>query len=133
MLPLARTPLLAMATLMASSSALADPLSPENTQKLMAQAPWHIQTGGLTNYFFWNEDGSLCVRMHDAAAESCDDEGKWHRSCSEICYELTWWGSAYGQDAACFKVERAEGSPVDFHAKESNGMTLLYFSVPGAQ
>lgn len=122
-----------IAALLASSYAFADPLAPESTEALLAQAPWHVQTGGLTNYFAWNDDGTLCVRMYDPAAASCDDEGRWSRSGSEICYELTWWGSAYGQDAACFTVERAEKGPVEFHAREPNGMTLLYFSVPGAR
>ncbi|MBK0399958.1 hypothetical protein H0I76_12220 [Limibaculum sp. M0105] len=133
MLAPGRSHLLVFALAIAGSAAHADPLAPESTQKLMAQAPWHIQTGGLTNYFLWNDDGSLCVSMHDPAAASCDDEGSWSRNGSEICYKLTWWGSAYGQDAACFTVERAAEGPVDFHAKEANGMTLLYFSVPGAQ
>jgi len=121
-----------LATLMASSSAIADPLDAEATEALMFAAPWHIQVGGEWNYFIWRDDGSVCVRMYDPAAEACEDEGSWSRDGSELCYELTWWGSAYGQDAACFTVEPVEEGPVDFHAKEPNGMTLLYFSVPEA-
>ena len=43
------------------------------------------------------------------------------------------YGPLYGQDAACFTVERVEKGPVDVHAKELNGMSPLYFSVPDAQ
>ena len=119
--------------LLGLSSASADALDAAQTENLLAQGPWHIQTGGETNYFIWREDGTLCVRMYDPAAEACDDEGTWTRDGSEVCYELSWWGSAYGQDAVCFTVEPVEEGPVDFHAKEKNGMTALYFSVPDAQ
>ncbi len=132
MLPIRPVPIL-VAALMASSPGLADPLPADAIQALMSQAPWEMQTGGETNYFVWNDDGSLCVRMYDPAADSCDDEGIWSFDGSEICYELTWWGSAYGQDAACVTVEPVAEGPVGYHAKEPNGMTLLYFSVPDVQ
>ena len=115
------------------SNVSAEGLDAAQTQNLLAKGIWHIQIGGVWNYFTWNEDGSLCVRMYDPAAESCDDEGSWRRDGSEVCYELTWWGSAYGQDAVCFTVEPVEGGPVDFRAKEPNGMTALYFSVPDTE
>lgn len=115
------------------SNVSAEGLDAAQTQTLLAKGVWHIQTGGEWNYFTWNEDGTLCVRMYDPAAASCDDEGNWSRDGSQVCYELTWWGSAYGQDAVCFTVEQVEDGPVGFHAKEPNGMTALYFSVPDPQ
>lgn len=123
----------AVAGTLGLSSASAEGLDAAQTQDLIAKGAWHIQTGGETNYFIWNEDGSLCVRMFDLAAESCDDAGSWSRDGAEVCYELTWWGSAYGLDAVCFTVEPVAEGPVDYHAKEKNGMTALYFSVPDDQ
>ena len=111
-------------------SALADPLDAEAVESLMFRAPWHIQTGGETNYFIWRDDGGLCVRMFDPSAETCEDQGTWTRDGAQLCYELGWWGAAIETDKLFFTVEPVHQQPVDFHGKDSKGLTALYFSVP---
>jgi len=110
------------------ATAKAEELNAVETQELLSQGPWQIQTGGEINYFLWNSDGTLCVKMYDPNADSCDDSGKWTRDGTNVCYELSWWGKGVDLHDLCFRVIRTESD--DYEAVDGLGLPALRFTVP---
>lgn len=108
--------------------AKAEKLNADKTQELLSQAPWQIQTGGEINYFLWNPDGTLCVKMYEPNAESCDDSGTWTRDGTNVCYKLPWWGKGVDLHELCFHVVRTDSS--HYEAIDKVGLPALRFTVP---
>ena len=110
-----------------SGFAKAEELNADQTQALLFQGPWKIQTGGEINYFLWNSDGTLCVKMYDPNAETCDDTGTWTRDGANVCYVLTWWGKGVDIHELCFNVVRVETG--DYEALDAAGLPALRFAM----
>ena len=109
--------------------ATAEELNADETQELLFRGPWQIQTGGETNYFLWNSDGTLCVKMYDPNADNCDDSGTWTRNGAKVCYELPWWGKGVDLHDLCFNVAKTEAE--SYEALDGLGLPALYFSLAG--
>jgi len=97
--------------LFAGFGAAAEELNGSAVQDLALQGTWAAEEDGY-GYWSWNEDGSVCVRLHDPSGD-CADTGTWGIDGDSICYELEWWGEAYGQRAACISVVAHEGAPYE--------------------
>lgn len=105
----------------------AEELDASQTEELLSGGPWKAtDTGAIYNYWIWNPDGTLCVKANDPAAESCDDTGSWTRERTEVCYELQWWGKAYGLDKGCFHINKADSG---YEAIDPSGLPSLRFTV----
>ncbi len=140
--------LIAIATVLAlavSGTVKAQELNADETQALLIQAPWKVEAytpaltargrhprppsaiGGQRANFLWNSDGTLCVKMFDPQAESCDDTGTWTRDGTEVCRKLEWWGKAYNLHEACFHVVKTESG--GYETISANGLTELEFTM----
>ena len=113
-----------------SAGAMAQNLNADETQTVLTAGPWRVEAGATYNYFIWNADGTLCVKMYDPHAESCEDSGTWSRDGTEICYQLQWWGQAYDQHEGCFRIANAE--PSGYEAIDAAGLPELTFSIVGS-
>lgn len=113
-----------------STMAKAQELNADETQALLIQGTWKIQTGGEYNYFLWNPDGTLCVKMYDPHAENCDDSGTWTKDGIKVCYKLQWWGKAEDIHDLCFNTVKT--GPVNYEALDANGLTALLISIPNS-
>lgn len=116
-------------TLAVSGTVKAQELNADETQALLIQAPWKVEAGGVHNYFLWTADGTLCVKMYDPQAESCDDTGTWTRNGTEVCRKLEWWGKAYNLHEACFHVVKTASG--GYETISANGLTELQFTMVG--
>ena len=122
--------LIAIATVLilaVSGTVKAQELNADETQALLVQAPWKVEAGAVLNYFLWNSDGTLCVKMFDPQAESCDDTGSWTRDGTEVCRKLEWWGKAYNLHEACFHIVKTESG--GYETISANGLTELKFTM----
>ena len=109
------------------AEAMAQDLNADETQSVLAAGPWRVEAGATGNYFLWNTDGTLCVKMYDPHAESCDDSGTWTRDGTEVCYQLQWWGKAYDQHEGCFRIANAERG--GYATIDAAGLPELTFSI----
>lgn len=121
---------IAFFAVMISGAASAQELSAEQTEALLFQGPWKVQTGGEHNYFLWRPDGRLCVKMYQADAEACEDDGTWTVKQDQVCYELQWWGKAEDLHALCFRVK---ATSEDYEAIDALGLPVLRFTVTQSQ
>jgi len=110
-----------------SGAVKAEELNADDTQALLIQGLWKVESGAVYNYFFWNSDGTLCVKIYDPQAESCDDTGTWTRDGTEICYELQWWGKAYDLHELCFHIAKTESS--GYETIDATGLAALRFTI----
>lgn len=110
-----------------SGTVRAEELDPNQTQALLFQGPWKVESGATYNYFFWASDGTLCVKIHDPHAQGCDDTGTWSRDGTEVCYELQWWGKAYDFHQGCFRIVRSEST--GYETIDALGLTGLRFTM----
>ena len=87
--------------------------------KLASQGTWVAENDW--GYWNWNDDQTLCLRVYSSEGD-CSDTGGWRIENDVLCYELEWWGEAYGLRKACLEISplgdgrydvRAHGSPVD--------------------
>ena len=110
------------------SVAAAQELDGSAVEKLALQGIWAAEEDAY-GYWSWNEDGSVCLRLYEPSGD-CADAGTWAIDGDFICYELEWWGEAYGQRAACLKVVAHEGMPYEvlFH-DEVLVDTMFHFTV----
>ena len=102
-------------------------LNAEEVQTLLFEGTWKIQVGAGHDYFIWNSDGTLCVKLYDPNDEACDDHGTWTLDGATICYEVQWWGKAEDLHRLCFdtvEIDSGEYDAVDF-----TGLSALRFSV----
>lgn len=53
----------------------AETLTAEKTKAQLFEGPWQIEAGVSFNYFLWDPDGTLCVKLFDPQADTCDDTG----------------------------------------------------------
>lgn len=106
-------------------------LNATQTEAVLLGGPWKAtDTGAVYNYWFWNTDGTLCLKANDPKAEGCDDTGSWTRDGNKVCYELQWWGRVYGLDKGCFHVDEVESG---YEIIDANGMTSLRFTILESQ
>ena len=109
----------------------AEQLDAAQTEAVLLGGPWKAtDTGVVYNYWFWNADGTLCLKANDPKVESCDDTGSWSRDGNEVCYELQWWGQVYGLDKGCIHIDKVESG---YEIIDANGMTSLRFTILESQ
>ena len=114
--------------LFSGSIAAAQELDGSAVKDLALQGIWVAEEHSY-GYWSWNEDGSVCLRINDPTSD-CQDTGTWAIDGDFICYELEWWGEAYGQRAACISVVAHEGRPYEviFQADAMNS-TMFNFTL----
>lgn len=110
-----------------SSAATAEELSAEETEALLFEGPWEIEAGATFNYFQWEPDGTLCVKMFDPQAAKCDDTGSWTRNETIVCYQLQWWGKTYDEHQGCFEIVETE--PGSYETFDAGGLPGLKFTI----
>ena len=117
--------LLAAAMVLAVEVA-AETLDADAARKLTSERTWRQKppSGPGYNYWTWNADGSVCLRLEDRKSK-CADSGRWKLEGGRLCYELTWWAKSYGMTAACFRVSSAGQGR--FEALQDNGLPLFSF------
>ena len=103
--------LLVSMVLFSGSGAAAEELDGSAVEDLALQGIWAAEEDGY-GYWSWNEDRSVCLRLNDPTGD-CADTGTWAVDGDFICYELEWWGEAYGQRDACISVVVHEGTPYE--------------------
>ena len=73
---------------------------------------WEAKPGGrratTTQYWTWNSDGSVCLRLNEKTG-NCADTGKWRLDGERVCYELTWYGQAGRGKSLCFGIAEKGG------------------------
>ena len=80
-------------------------------------------------YWSWNEDGSVCLRLHDPVGD-CADTGTWAIEGDFICYEFEWWGGSYGHRAGCISVVVHEGEPYEvLYQGDALVSTMFHFTL----
>ena len=112
----------------AGSGAAAQELDGSAVEKLALQGIWAAEENGY-GYWSWNEDGSVCLRLFEPNGD-CADTGTWAIDGDFICYELAWWGEAYGQRAACISAVAHEGMPYEVLFQDDVlVVTMFHFTV----
>ena len=114
-------------SLAVNAAAKGDKLSAEETKALMFEGPWQIEAGGSFDYFLWDPDGTLCVKLIDPQADRCDDTGSWFINDTIVCYRLRWWGKIENQRQGCFQIVETE--PGHYEALDAGGFLGLKFTV----
>lgn len=116
-----------------SGTVKAQELDAAETRALLAQGPWQMASGGGSSYYFWESDGTVCVKKWDPAAEGCDDTGTWTRKGTEVCYDLEWIGKSVGYSQGCFHVAKLEDEDYDYECIDSeNGIRRARIKVLSA-
>lgn len=100
---LASLGMMLMLGLLASSPAAAQALDGTAIEKLALQGTWAAKDSSYGNWS-WSKDNTVCHRLLDPVGD-CSDTGTWTINGDVMCYELTWWGSAYGIKDNCFTVK----------------------------
>jgi hypothetical protein len=114
--------------LFAGSIAEAQELDGGAVEDLALQATWDAEDDSY-GYWDWNEDGSVCLRLHEPTGE-CADRGTWATDDDFICYEFEWWGEGYGQRAACISVVAHEGEPYEvLYQGDALVSTMFHFTL----
>lgn len=109
------------------SAGYADKLTAEETKALLFEGPWQIEVGVSVNYFVWNANGTLCVKLFDPQADTCDDTGSWFMNGTIVCYRLNWWGKTDNQRQGCFQILEIE--PGIFETLDAGSLPSLRFTV----
>ncbi len=123
--------LLGVAVLAGSLPAQAGELGEAQIRDLIAQDFWRVESGASDNFFIWQPDGTLCVKVHAPGDDGCDDAGTWKQDGDRLCYGLSWWGRAYDMHEACMRISRPSGGP--YEMIDANGLVAWRFEVPGRQ
>lgn len=110
-------------------SAEAGELDAAEVQKLLIHKFWRVESGASSNFLLWHPDGTLCVKVHAADADGCDDTGIWTQDGDKLCYELEWWGKAYNVHQGCMRIRGSESG--GYEMIDANGFVALRFAVPG--
>jgi len=101
---------------MSIGSAHAEDIGSDELRSLVTGKKWMIAfTGdlsdaGYSNYWDFNPDGSMCVRLPGVKPNApCADKGEWKLEAQTLCWDLTWVGAHYGYKSACVRVQKAAG------------------------
>jgi hypothetical protein len=108
-------------------AAKGEKLTAEETKSLLFEGPWQIETDVSFNYFLWDPDGTLCVKLFDPQADTCDDTGSWFRNETIVCYLLQWWGKTVNERQGCFQIVKTE--PDVYETLDAGGFSGLKFTV----
>lgn len=111
----------------AMSSPLAATLDSKTASALVSGRTWQLKKprGPGYDYWSWNADGSLCMRLGEKTG-NCADTGRWKLEGERLCYELTWWGAETKMKSACFRV--SDLGKDHYGALQDNGLNLFEFS-----
>lgn len=82
--------------------AIAQDLGAADVEAVMFAGIWNASATGY-GYWEWRDDTTVCLRLTGASGD-CDDRGSWNLEGNKICYELEWWGEAYGVRSACINL-----------------------------
>jgi len=114
--------------LFAGSASAEQELDGSAVEKLALQGTWAAEENSY-GYWSWNEDGSVCLRLDEPGGD-CADTGTWSIDGNFICYELEWWGEAYGQRDACLSVVAHDGTPYEvLFQGDALVSTMFHFTV----
>jgi hypothetical protein len=114
--------------LFAGSVSAEQELDGSAVEKLALRGIWAAEENSY-GYWKWNEDGSVCLRLHEPGGD-CADTGTWAIDGNFICYELEWWGEAYGQRDACLSVVAHDGTPYEvLFQGDALVSTMFHFTV----
>jgi hypothetical protein len=114
--------------LFAGSGAEAQELAGSDVEDLALQGIWDAEEDAY-GYWDWNADGSVCLRLFEPSGD-CADTGTWTIDGDLICYELEWWGEAYGQRDLCMSVVAHEGMPYEILFRDDVlVVTMFHFTV----
>ena len=96
-----------------SGSAHALDVGPDELGNLVKGRKWMIafagNLSGLTAYWDFNADGSMCVRVVGAKPDDrCADNGQWKLDAQSLCWDLNWMGEQYGYKSACVRVQKVD-------------------------
>lgn len=103
-------------------------LDAKAAQNVTSDRVWQVKKhrGPGYDYWSWNSDGSVCVRLGEKTGK-CADAGTWKLDGERLCYKLTWWGENQGLKSACFRIsDQGKGH---YGALQDNNLTFLEFSV----
>ena len=83
----------------------------EDLLALVSGRSWAISPYGdpekpaVTMVWDFRSDGSVCARAGASkVGDKCYDEGKWTVKQHLLCWDLTWYGEAYGYKSSCSTV-----------------------------
>ncbi|MDX1711962.1 MAG: hypothetical protein R3316_12595, partial [Rhodovibrionaceae bacterium] len=113
-------PIILAALIALQAGAEAGELDGAEIEDLLREDYWRVESGASDNFFVWRSDGTLCVKVHAPGDEGCDDAGPWKQDGDRLCYELEWWGKAYGMHEACMRVSRSQGGA--YEMIDANGL-----------
>ncbi len=94
----------------------ADDLSGDTLRETVEGITWAAEDGW--GFWKWQTNNELCVMTY-SPDEECTDSGPWAIEDDALCYELEWWGEAYGLRKNCFVVRSLDDGRYDAVPKDS--------------
>ena len=122
--------ILALACLqMGLAAALAaQTLDTQGAREVLRAGTWDAADfGGYDRYWEWREDSTVCLRLFDEDAETCDDSGSWTLENGRVCFRMQWWGLADQSTSGCFRIVRTKGD--GYQAIDDKGVLLFDFTI----
>ena len=118
----------AMLTLFTNTPLVADTLNAEAVKGVLVGKIWVAKglTGPAENYWEWEENGSLCLRVFKESG-NCDDVGSWKLEADRVCYNLAWWGAYTGHASQCVRV--SEPMTGHYETLDDNNVPMVEFTV----
>jgi hypothetical protein len=92
------------------SASAAETLNAAEIEALVNDKTWEMRIGKRKDrmtFWDWKRGGTLCARILEAPrADKCADDGQWRIEGDQLCWKLTWFGSAGGLKTQCVSIRR---------------------------